>query len=237
MEVKFFYGFQIMMENIYLEIYFLFIDIYIKDIKEKDYLFNVIEILDCVKKKVEWVLCWIENGFFVECFIVFVVVEGIFFFGLFCFIFWLKKCGLMLGLSFFNELISCDEGMYCDFVCLLYNDYIIYKLLKDMVMGIIVNVVEIEKEFVMDVLFVGLIGMNVDLMCQYIEFVVDCLLVVLKYDKIFNVENLFLWMDLIFLEGKINFFEKCVGDYQKSGVMVDWESQIFLLDEDFQELE
>ena len=176
---------------------------------------------------------WIENGSFAERLIAFAAVEGIFFSGSFCSIFWLKKRGLMPGLSFSNELISRDEGMHCDFACLLYNDHIIHKLPKDTVTGIIANAVEIEKEFVTDALPVGLIGMNADLMCQYIEFVADRLLVALKHDKIFNVENPFPWMDLISLEGKTNFFEKRVGDYQKSGVMADRESQTFSLDEDF----
>lgn len=232
-EAKFFYGFQIMMENIHSETYSLLIDTYIKDTKEKDYLFNAIETLDCVKKKAEWALRWIENGSFAERLIAFAAVEGIFFSGSFCSIFWLKKRGLMPGLSFSNELISRDEGMHCDFACLLYNDHIIHKLPKDTVRGIIANAVEIEKEFVTDALPVGLIGMNADLMCQYIEFVADRLLVALKHDKIFNVENPFPWMDLISLEGKTNFFEKRVGDYQKSGVMADRESQTFSLDEDF----
>lgn len=232
-EAKFFYGFQIMMENIHSETYSLLIDTYIKDTKEKDYLFNAIETLDCVKKKAEWALRWIENGSFAERLIAFAAVEGIFFSGSFCSIFWLKKRGLMPGLSFSNELISRDEGMHCDFACLLYNDHIIHKLPKDTVTGIIANAVEIEKEFVTDALPVGLIGMNADLMCQYIEFVADRLLVALKHDKIFNVENPFPWMDLISLEGKTNFFEKRVGDYQKSGVMADRESQTFSLDEDF----
>ena len=232
-EAKFFYGFQIMMENIHSETYSLLIDTYITDTKEKDYLFNAIETLDCVKKKAEWALRWIENGSFAERLIAFAAVEGIFFSGSFCSIFWLKKRGLMPGLSFSNELISRDEGMHCDFACLLYNDHIIHKLPKDTVTGIIANAVEIEKEFVTDALPVGLIGMNADLMCQYIEFVADRLLVALKHDKIFNVENPFPWMDLISLEGKTNFFEKRVGDYQKSGVMADRESQTFSLDEDF----
>ena len=222
-----------MMENIHSETYSLLIDTYIKDTKEKDYLFNAIETLDCVKKKAEWALRWIENGSFAERLIAFAAVEGIFFSGSFCSIFWLKKRGLMPGLSFSNELISRDEGMHCDFACLLYNDHIIHKLPKDTVTGIIANAVEIEKEFVTDALPVGLIGMNADLMCQYIEFVADRLLVALKHDKIFNVENPFPWMDLISLEGKTNFFEKRVGDYQKSGVMADRESQTFSLDEDF----
>ncbi|WP_367390720.1 ribonucleotide-diphosphate reductase subunit beta [Lewinella sp. LCG006] len=232
-EAKFFYGFQIMMENIHSETYSLLIDTYIKDNKEKDYLFNAIETMDCVKKKAEWAMRWIDNGTFAERLIAFAAVEGIFFSGSFCSIFWLKKRGLMPGLSFSNELISRDEGMHCDFACLLYNDHIQNKLPKSQIRDIIANAVEIEKEFVTDALPVSLIGMNADMMCQYIEFVADRLLVALNVGKIFNAENPFPWMDLISLEGKTNFFEKRVGDYQKSGVMADRDSQVFSLDEDF----
>lgn len=232
-EAKFFYGFQIMMENIHSETYSLLIDTYIKDNKEKDYLFNAIDTIACVKQKADWALRWISNGSFAERLIAFAAVEGIFFSGSFCSIFWLKKRGLMPGLSFSNELISRDEGMHCDFACLLYNDHIIHKLPKDTVRDIIADAVAIEKEFVTDALPVSLIGMNADMMCQYIEFVADRLLVALKHDKIFHAENPFPWMDLISLEGKTNFFEKRVGDYQKSGVMADRDAQVFTLEEDF----
>ena len=232
-EAKFFYGFQIMMENIHSETYSLLIDTYIKDNKEKDYLFNAIDTMDCVKKKAEWAMRWIDNGTFAERLIAFAAVEGIFFSGSFCSIFWLKKRGLMPGLSFSNELISRDEGMHCDFACLLYNDHIQNKLPKSQIRDIIANAVEIEKEFVTDALPVSLIGMNAEMMCEYIEFVADRLLVALNVGKMFNAENSFPWMDLISLEGKTNFFEKRVGDYQKSGVMADRDSQVFSLDEDF----
>jgi ribonucleoside-diphosphate reductase beta chain len=232
-EAKFFYGFQIMMENIHSETYSLLIDTYIKDNKEKDYLFNAIDTMDCVKKKAEWAMRWIDNGTFAERLIAFAAVEGIFFSGSFCSIFWLKKRGLMPGLSFSNELISRDEGMHCDFACLLYNDHIQNKLPKSQIRDIIANAVEIEKEFVTDALPVSLIGMNAEMMCEYIEFVADRLLVALNVGKMFNAENPFPWMDLISLEGKTNFFEKRVGDYQKSGVMADRDSQVFSLDEDF----
>ncbi len=232
-EAKFFYGFQIMMENIHSETYSLLIDTYIKDNKEKDYLFNAIDTMDCVKKKAEWALRWIDNGSFAERLVAFAAVEGIFFSGSFCSIFWLKKRGLMPGLTFSNELISRDEGMHCDLACLLYNDHIQHKMDPEVVRGIIANAVEIEKEFVTDALPVSLIGMNAEMMCQYIEFVADRLLVALNVGKIFGAENPFPWMDLISLEGKTNFFEKRVGDYQKSGVMADRESQTFSLDEDF----
>lgn len=232
-EAKFFYGFQIMMENIHSETYSLLIDTYINDTKDKDYLFNAIETMDCVKKKAEWALRWIEEASFAERLIAFAAVEGIFFSGSFCSIFWLKKRGLMPGLSFSNELISRDEGMHCDFACLLYNNHIQNKLSKETIRTIISDAVAIEKEFVSDALPVNLIGMNSDLMCQYIEFVADRLLAALQQEKIFNVENPFPWMDMISLQGKTNFFEKRVGDYQKSGVMTDREKQVFTLDEDF----
>lgn len=232
-EAKFFYGFQIMMENIHSETYSLLIDTYIKDKEEKDYLFNAIENLDCVKKKADWALRWIEKASFAERLIAFAAVEGIFFSGSFCSIFWLKKRGLMPGLSFSNELISRDEGMHCDFACMLYNDHIQHKLTKETIQTIIEDAVNIEKEFVTDALPVRLIGMNSELMCQYIEFVADRLLSSLGNDKVYNVENPFPWMDMISLQGKTNFFEKRVGDYQKSGVMADRDKQVFSLDEDF----
>ncbi|MEZ5038267.1 MAG: ribonucleotide-diphosphate reductase subunit beta [Saprospiraceae bacterium] len=232
-EAKFFYGFQIMMENIHSETYSLLIDTYISDTKEKDYLFNAIDTMDCVKKKAEWALRWIKEASFAERLIAFAAVEGIFFSGSFCSIFWLKKRGLMPGLSFSNELISRDEGMHCDFACLLYNNHIKNKLSTQVIRTIIEDAVKIEKEFVSDALPVKLIGMNSDLMCQYIEFVADRLLAALKQPKIYNVENPFPWMDMISLQGKTNFFEKRVGDYQKSGVMTDREKQVFTLDEDF----
>jgi len=232
-EAKFFYGFQIMMENIHSETYSLLIDTYIKDNKEKDHLFNAIETLDCVKKKADWALRWIDKGNFAERIVAFAAVEGIFFSGSFCSIFWLKKRGLMPGLSFSNELISRDEGMHCDFACLLYNDHIEQKLSSETVEKMIKDAVDIEKEFVSDALPVNLIGMNSDMMCQYIEFVADRLLASLGNRKIYNAENPFPWMELISLQGKTNFFEKRVGDYQKSGVMADRDKQVFTLDEDF----
>lgn len=232
-EAKFFYGFQIMMENIHSETYSLLIDTYIKDSGEKDYLLNAIDTMECVKKKAEWALRWISKGSFQERLIAFAAVEGIFFSGSFCSIFWLKKRGLMPGLTFSNELISRDEGMHCDFACLLYNNHIVNKLPKDTLLQIILDAVEIEKEFVTDAIPVNLIGMNAGLMCQYIEFVADRLLVSLGNSKNFNVENPFPWMEMISLQGKTNFFEKRVGDYQKAGVMAEKDSQVFSLDADF----
>jgi len=226
-EAKFFYGFQIMMENIHSETYSLLIDSYISDTKEKDYLFNAIENMPCVKKKADWALRWIDEGNFIENLIAFAAVEGIFFSGSFCSIFWLKKRGLMPGLTFSNELISRDEGMHCDFACLLYNNHIQNKLPKSTIEKIITDAVDIEKEFVSDALPVRLIGMNSDLMCQYIEFCADRLLVTLGNSKVYNAENPFPWMDMISLQGKTNFFEKRVGDYQKAGVTADRSKQVF----------
>ncbi|MFZ1703850.1 MAG: ribonucleotide-diphosphate reductase subunit beta [Saprospiraceae bacterium] len=232
-EAKFFYGFQIMMENIHSETYSLLIDTYIKDTKEKQFLLNAIETIECVKEKAEWALRWIDNGSFAERLISFAAVEGIFFSGSFCSIFWLKKRGLMPGLTFSNELISRDEGMHCDFACLLYNDHIKNKLSKEVVQKIITDAVEIEKKFVTEAIPVALIGMNTELMCQYIEFVSDRLLMSLGNDKVYHTENPFPWMDMISLQGKTNFFEKRVGDYQKSGVMAEKDKQVFSLEEDF----
>lgn len=232
-EAKFFYGFQIAMENVHSETYSLLIDTYIKDSKEKDYLFNAIETLDCVTKKADWALRWIEKGSFAERLVAFAAVEGIFFSGSFCSIFWLKKRGLMPGLSFSNELISRDEGLHCDFACLLYNKYVVNKMSKEQVKEIILDAVAIEKEFILDALPVKLIGMNSDLMSQYIEFVADRLLVELGNTKEFNVSNPFDFMEMISIQGKTNFFEKRVGEYQKAGVLNNEGGQNFSLDEDF----
>lgn len=234
-EAKFFYGFQIMMENIHSETYSLLIDTYIKDKEEKNKLFNAIETLDCVKKKADWALEWIDNGSFAERIVAFAAVEGIFFSGSFCSIFWLKKRGLMPGLSFSNELISRDEGMHCDFACLLYTRHLVNKLPKATIEKIIRDAVEIEKEFICDALPVRLIGMNSDLMSQYIEFVADRLLVELGNEKIFNTSNPFDFMEMISLQGKTNFFEKRVAEYQKAGVANNGEdaNHGFTLDADF----
>lgn len=232
-EAKFFYGFQIMMENVHSETYSLMIDTYIKDSKEKDYLFNALETFPPVKKKAEWSLNWIDNGNFAQRLIAFAAVEGIFFSGSFCSIFWLKKRGLMPGLTFSNELISRDEGMHMEFAVLLYTKHLKNKLPKEEVQEIITTAVEIEKEFVTESLPVRLIGMNADLMGQYIEFVADRLLVELGNDKVYNVSNPFDFMDMINLQGKTNFFEKRVGEYQKAGVKSGGKDQMFSLDADF----
>lgn len=236
-EAKFFYGFQIMMENIHSETYSLLIDTYIKDPVEKDGLFHAIDTLDCVKKKADWALRWISNASFTERLIAFAAVEGIFFSGSFCSIFWLKKRGLMPGLSFSNELISRDEGMHCDFACHLYNAHIVNKLPQQRIVEIISNAVEIEKEFVTDALPVRLIGMNADLMNQYIEFVADRLLVELGCQRIYNASNPFDFMEMISLQGKTNFFEKRVGEYQKAAVAnsntIAGNTDLFRMDDDF----
>ena len=219
-EARCFYGFQIMIENIHSETYSLLIDTYIKDAAEKDRLFKAMETVPCVQKKAEWALRWIskKNASFAERLVAFAAVEGIFFSGSFCSIFWLKKRGLMPGLSFSNELISRDEGLHCDFACLLYN-MLQNKLSTERVQEIIGDAVAIEKEFVSDALPVDLIGMNAKMMCQYIEFVADRLLVALGYHRLFNATNPFDFMELISLQGKTNFFEKRVAEYQKAGVM------------------
>ncbi len=233
-EAKFFYGFQIAIENIHSETYSLLIDTYIKDNKEKDRLFNAIDTLPFVKTKADWALRWIDEGSFAERLIAFAAVEGIFFSGSFCSIFWLKKRGLMPGLSFSNELISRDEGLHCDFACLLYNNHVVNKLDPQVITKIIVDAVDMEKEFVTEALPVGLIGMNSELMCQYIEFVADRLLMEVGCPKQYNAENPFDFMELISLQGKTNFFEKRVGEYKKAGVTSDQDdTPKFSLDEDF----
>ena len=225
-EARCFYGFQIMMENIHSETYALLIDSYIKDPQEKHRLFHAIETVPAVKKKAEWALRWIQNGSFAERLVAFAAVEGIFFSGSFCSIFWLKKRGLMPGLTFSNELISRDEGLHCEFACLLYG-MLNNKLSHEAVAAIIGDAVAIEKEFISDALPVELIGMNAELMKQYIEFVADRWMGELGYPKLFNVSNPFDFMEMISLQGKTNFFEKRVGDYQKAGVLSGKDSTEF----------
>lgn len=238
-EARFFYGFQIQMENIHSEMYSLLIDTYIKDTKERDFLFNASETLPCVKKKAEWALKWIDSkvASFGERIIAFASVEGIFFSGSFAAIFWLKKRGLMPGLTFSNELISRDEGLHCDFACLMFS-HLVNKPSQETIIAIIKDAVEIEQEFLTEALPVSLIGMNCKLMCRYIEFVADRLLNELKCPKQWNVENPFDFMENISLEGKTNFFEKRVGEYQKAGVMSGLSGdhstkRLFTMNEDF----
>lgn len=237
-EAKCFYGFQIMMENIHAETYSLLIDTYVKDPKESEFLFNAIETIPCIKKKADWALRWIsdDESSFAERLIAFAAVEGIFFSGSFASIFWLKKRGLMPGLTFSNELISRDEGMHTDFACLLFS-HLNKKPSKKIVERIITEAVAIEKEYLTDALPVSLLGMNSKLMCQYIEFVADRLLLSLGNTKKYNASNPFDFMENISLSGKTNFFEKRVSDYQKAGVMAgqnkENNSSVFALDEDF----
>ncbi len=230
-EAKFFYGFQIMMENIHSETYSLLIDTYIKDKEEQNHLFNAIDTVPAVQKKAEWALKWIGSDSFVERLIAFAAVEGIFFSGSFCSIFWLKKRGLMPGLSFSNELISRDEGLHTDFAVHLYKNHIENKLSRERILEIIDSALVIEKEFITEALPVSLIGMNSDLMKQYLEYVSDRLLMDLGVGKVYNTENPFDFMANIALQNKTNFFEKRVADYVKSGVGEVQEQISF--DEDF----
>jgi ribonucleoside-diphosphate reductase beta chain len=230
-EAKFFYGFQIMMENIHSETYSLLIDTYIKDKEEQNHLFNAIDTVPAVQKKAEWALKWIGSESFVERLVAFAAVEGIFFSGSFCSIFWLKKRGLMPGLSFSNELISRDEGLHTDFAVHLYNNHIENKLSRERLIEIIDSALVIEKEFITEALPVSLIGMNSNLMKQYLEYVSDRLLMDLGVGKVYNAENPFDFMQNIALQNKTNFFEKRVADYVKSGVGEVQEQISF--DEDF----
>lgn len=219
-EARSFYGFQIAMENIHAETYGLLIDTYIKDPKEKDYLLHGIDHIPCIKKKADWALKWIgSDSSFAQRLIAFAAVEGIFFSGAFCSIFWLKKRGLMPGLTFSNELISRDEGLHTDFACLLYRNYIQEKLPESTVRELICEAVEYEMEFITEALPVSLIGMNANMMKEYIKFVADRLMLELGCSEIYHAKNPFDWMELISLQGKTNFFEKRVSEYQKAGVM------------------
>ncbi|KAJ7283757.1 ribonucleotide reductase [Mycena rebaudengoi] len=241
-EARCFYGFQIMMENIHSETYSLLIDTYIRDPAEREYLFDAVETIPCIKRKADWALKWISDkrSTFAERLVAFAAVEGIFFSGSFASIFWIKKRGLMPGLTFSNELISRDEGMHTDFACLLFT-HLKRRPHPNTVQRIVEEAVEIEQEFLTDTLPVDLIGMNAKLMRQYIEFVADRLLVALGNNKIYNSTNPFDFMDMISLQGKTNFFEKRVSDYSKahvnhsglSGGLSPASNKIFTLDEDF----
>ncbi len=232
-EARCFYGFQIAMENIHSETYSLLIDTYINDNEEKESLLSAIQTMPIIAKKANWALKYIESQeSFATRLVAFAAVEGIFFSGSFCAIFWLKKRGLMPGLSFSNEMISRDEGLHTDFACLLYS-MLQEPLPEETVQGIIHDAVNIEKEFVTDALPSSLIGINAESMSEYIEFVSDRLLVSLGCSKIYETKNPFDWMEMISLQGKTNFFEKRVGEYQKSGVNSKRENQVFSLDVDF----
>lgn len=233
-EARFFYGFQIAMENVHSEMYSILIDSYVRDPKERDFLFNAVENLPSVKRKADWALAWIGNteATFGERIIAFAAVEGIFFSGSFAAIFWLKQRGLMPGLTFSNELISRDEGLHCDFAVLMFN-HLVQKPSTHRILQIIKDAVVIEQEFLTKALPVNLIGMNCDLMSQYIEFVADRLLTELGCTKHYNTPNPFSFMELISLDGKTNFFEKKVGEYQKYGVTGNRLDNVFKLDADF----
>jgi len=234
-EARAFYGFQIAMENIHSETYSLLIEQYIKDPAEKQNLFEAIHTMPAVKDKAEWALQWMNHDTsFAERIVAFTAVEGVLFSGSFCAIYWLKKRGLMPGLTFSNELISRDEGLHAEFGCILYG-MLQHKLPDDIVHEIIRGAVDTEKKFICEALSCDLIGMNSELMTRYIEFVADRLLTALDHPKLYNATNPFDWMELISLQGKTNFFEKRVGEYQKAGVMssADEGSRGFMLDCDF----
>ena len=232
-EAKFFYGFQIMKENIHSETYSLLIDTYVKDHEEQEKYFKAIERIPCIQKKAEWALKWISSESFAERLIAFAAVEGIFFSGSFCSIFWLKKRGLLPGLSFSNELISRDEGLHCDFACHLHNNHIINKVPEKRIKEIIISALDIEKEFITESLPVDLIGMNAILMKQYLEFVADRLLIDLNCEKLFGAAQPFDFMQNIALENKTNFFEKRVAEYSKSNVGAETADLELVFDESF----
>merc|ERR1711907_670100 len=236
-EARAFYGFQMAMENIHSETYSLLIEQYIRDPAEKEQIFDAIHTMPAVREKAEWAVQWMQqDNSFAERVVAFAAVEGILFSGSFCAIYWLKKRGLMPGLTFSNELISRDEGLHTEFACLLYT-MLQHKLPDDIVHSIIKGAVAAERRFICDALSCDLIGMNNELMTRYIEFVADRLLTALGHPKLFGATNPFDWMELISLQGKTNFFEKRVGEYQKAGVMSgitgDEESRGFVLDADF----
>jgi len=234
LEAKFFYGFQIAMENIHSETYSLLIDTYIKDLPLKDKLFNAIETIPSVKKKADWALNWIgDKSDFGKRVIAFACVEGIFFSGAFCSIFWLKKRGLMPGLCHSNELISRDEGLHTEFAVLIHHN-LINKCPDDELLNIVQQAVAIEKEFITESLPCKLIGMNNESMTQYIEYIADRLLIMFGLEKIYNAANPYDWMEAISIQGKTNFFEKRVGEYSNaSNPNVNKEDNVFELDENF----
>ena len=232
-EARAFYGFQIAMENIHSETYSMLIDTYITDSQEKDCLLNAITNFPSIKKKADWAIKWMgSDASFAQRLVAYAAIEGIFFSGSFCAIFWIKKRSLLPGLTFSNELISRDEGLHTDFACLLYS-HIVNKLSQADIHSIIAEAILIEKEFITEALPVELIGMNSRLMSQYIEFVADRLLVALGCEKLYRVPNPFEWMEMISMQGKTNFFEKRVSEYQKTGVMARKDEQMFRLDVEF----
>lgn len=234
-EVRYFYSFQMMMENIHSEMYSKLIDTYVKNKEEKNKLFNAIQNFPVIKKKADWALKWTDPNYasFQERLIAFAVVEGIFFSGAFCSIFWLKKRGMFPGLCMANTQIAKDEGLHTDFAVLLYTKYIIKKLSQERVYEIIKDAVKIECEFISDALPVEIIGMNSTLMQQYIKFVADHLLYDLNYDKLYNVTNPFEWMEMISLQGKTNFFEQRVPEYVMAKIGQDTKDNEFSMNVDF----
>jgi ribonucleoside-diphosphate reductase beta chain len=233
-EARAFYRFQMAMEDIHSETYALLIDTYIKDPTEKDFLFNAIKNIPCIKRKADWAFKWITGGeSFAQRLVAFSIIEGVFFNGAFCALYWLKKRGLMPGLTFSNELISRDEGLHTDFAIKLYRSHIEDKLPESVVHSMFKEALEIEKEFITESIPVSLIGMNSDLMGQYLEFTADLMVVDLGYKPIYKTKNPFEWMELISLEGKTNFFEKKVSDYKKANVGVEATQNLFALDADF----
>merc|ERR1719384_2719281 len=235
-EARVFYGFQIAMENIHSETYSLLIEQYVRDPAEQEEVFNAIATMPAVKDKAEWAVQWMnDENSFAERLVAFAAVEGVLFSGSFCAIYWLKKRGLMPGLTFSNELISRDEGLHAEFACLLYG-MLQHRLPDVVVHGIVRGAVAAERHFICEALPCDLIGMNNDMMTRYIEFVADRLLASLGHPKLFDSANPFDWMELISLQGKTNFFEKRVGEYQKAGVMAAVGGEVsagFSLDADF----
>jgi ribonucleoside-diphosphate reductase subunit M2 len=233
-EVKCFYGFQIAVKNIYSKTYSLLINTYIKDPAKKEHLLRAIKTVPCIQQKAQWALKWCDttSASFAECMIAFAAIKGIFFLGSFCAIFWLKKRGLMPGLCFSNELISRDKGLHCDFACLLYSK-LVNRLPESQIVEIISSAVAIKMEFVVDALPIELIGMNSTMMCNYIKFCADRLLLCLGCNRHFKIENPFEWMETISFQGKTNFFEKRIGEYSISGVGIDHADQSFGLDASF----
>ena len=232
-EARFFYAFQLMMENVHSEVYSLLLDSYVSDPDEKRRLFNAVEECPAVRLKAEWAMRWIQGGSFVERLVAFAAVEGVFFSASFCAIYWLKQRGLMLGLSHSNELIARDEALHCDFACYLYRHYVDRTLSPARVSEIVASAVEVELEFVGSALPVDLLGMNATLMSRYVKFIADRLLAALGCPAMFLVENPFDFMELVSLEGKTNFFERRVGDYQRARVLSEQEERYFSLDADF----
>merc|ERR1711963_379454 len=236
-EARAFYGFQMAMENIHSETYSLLIEQYIRDPAEKEAVFDAINTMPPVQEKASWAVQWMQtSNSFAERIVAFAAVEGILFSGSFCAVYWLKKRGLMPGLTFSNELISRDEGLHAEFACLVYG-MLQHQLPEDVVHGIVRGAVDAERKFICEALPCDLIGMNSELMTRYIEFVADRLLTALGHSKLFGASNPFDWMELISLQGKTNFFEKRVGEYQKAGVMTSGVEQdigkSFSLDADF----